>query len=123
MSTRSYRLCLRIDNGVERHYAVRPLAAADLETPFLCGYALTERTQNSHPTYHVRLAADGIVNCSCPQWNKAETCKHADALVAAGLLPVRLVEVLAATRHLLDLAEAKIAAMPKPRSRKKKTDN
>jgi hypothetical protein len=129
MNTRTYLLTLKLDNGVTRRYAVRPLPAAQLPTPFVWGFSLTEQTQNPHPVYRVLLAADGVVNCSCPQWNKAETCKHADCLRAAGLLPVEFVLLLRARTALLDAAEAKAAELerqladalaPRPRRARKK---
>ncbi|HEY7313422.1 MAG TPA: hypothetical protein VH643_28995 [Gemmataceae bacterium] len=109
MKNRSYQLSLKIDDGLTRRYAVRPLPAAQLATPFVWGFSLTELTQNPHPVYRVLLAADGAINCTCPQWNKAETCKHADCLRAAGLLPVEFVLLLKARTALLDAAEAKLA--------------
>jgi hypothetical protein len=126
MKPRKCNLRLVIDNGVNRFYCVRPLAAADLPTPFVAGFHLREMTQPNHPVYLVRLAADGAVNCSCPQWQGgAEKCKHADALVAAGMLPVGLVQLIAERTRLLDQAEAKLAEATarKPRARRKKTNN
>jgi hypothetical protein len=125
MKPRKCSLRLVIDNGVSRFYCVRPLAGAELPTPFVAGFHLREMTQPSHPVYLVRLSACGAVNCSCPQWQRgAEKCKHADALVAAGLLPVHLVQLIAERTKLLDEAEKKLAeeTAKKPRARRKKND-
>lgn len=113
-----------------RCYTVRPLPAAQLPNPFVYGFQLTERTQTPHPVYLVRLAADGAINCSCPHWQKgAETCKHAECLRAAALLPVDLVQLVHSYREMLVAAEAKAerlegelaaARAPKPRRSRKK---
>jgi hypothetical protein len=91
-------------DGVRREYSVRPLWAEALPSPFVAGFSL------SYPgkTYAVMVAADGAVNCTCPQWGKAESCKHEQALTAAGLLPVRFVQLLAEREASLNKADAEL---------------
>jgi hypothetical protein len=111
MKTRTYKLILKIDNGVCRRYAVRPLRPAELPTPFIQAYELTEQTQNPHPVYRVLLAADGVLNCTCPAWQKTERCKHADCLRVAGLLDVDLALLVQSRTDLLDAAEGEAASL------------
>ncbi|HWG41529.1 MAG TPA: hypothetical protein VN688_02000 [Gemmataceae bacterium] len=111
MSNRKCQLFAEITNaaGITKRYFLRPLATPDLPTPFVAGFRLVNRTDNPAPIYLVRLAADGAVNCSCPQWQRSERCKHADALTAAGLLPIAFVENIRSLTGLLNIAEEKLA--------------
>ena len=131
MSNRTFKLRLTIDNGVRRVYAVRPAASADLSTPFVAGFRLHVLGDDPAPGtfYLVRLSADGAVNCSCPQWQQTERCKHADCLASAAFLPVSLVEHIRSLTGLLDIAEGKLAEcdilskpasarVPRPRRRR-----
>lgn len=111
MKTRTYQLILKIDNGVARRYAVRPLRQAALSNPFIQGYELTEWTQTPHPVYRVLLAADSVLNCTCPQWQKTESCKHSDCLRAAGLLNAEFALLLKTRTALLDAAEGEAASL------------
>lgn len=110
---RSYRLTLRINNGVERVYFVRRVDPQGLPNPFVRGFDLVEQTQNPHPRYRVMLAADGVLNCTCPQWQRHETCKHADCFRVAGLLDADFAALIKARTELLDQATAEIAALKK----------
>jgi hypothetical protein len=85
-------------------YSLSPLKPAELPSPFVAGFTLLNRSNQTR--YMVRVTADGAVNCTCPQWQKTERCKHADALRASGLLPVALLEVLASRNQLLARAES-----------------
>jgi len=96
------------DAGLCKRYFLRPLAGADLPTPFVAGFRLVGRSDNPSPVYLVRLSACGAVNCDCPQWQMKETCKHADALTAAGLLPIGFVEQIRSLTGLLNIAEEKL---------------
>jgi hypothetical protein len=92
-----------IDTGkVLKYYQCKPLA--DLPNPFVLGFSLQAKGQTD--PYHVMVAADAAINCTCPSWNGPEKCKHTEALIAAGLLPVALIQLLRSRSDLLDQAEA-----------------
>jgi hypothetical protein len=110
---RTYNLQLHINNGVERVYLVRRLDPSTLPNPFVRGYSLVEQTQNPKPRYRVMLAADGVINCTCPQWQKTEACKHADCLRVAGLLDVDFAAMIHSRTELLDNATAEVDALKK----------
>ena len=114
MKPRTCRIVIAISNdrGVENTYDLRPLAPADLQS-FVAGFRLLKLTAalDSRPAYCVRLAEDGQVICSCPLNDKTGRCKHADALVAAGLLPGAMIAVVQQRTKLLATAEEKLAAV------------
>ncbi|HEY7154845.1 MAG TPA: hypothetical protein VH575_12860 [Gemmataceae bacterium] len=120
MKNRICRLFVEIDNGQTKRYQLFPLAGADLGPDFAAGFRLVNRTDQPEPIYHVRLTTRGEVSCTCPafHWDRekgkspnapphqpAPTCKHCDALRAAGLLPVALVELIQKRTRQLDRAE------------------
>jgi hypothetical protein len=107
---RTFSLVLTISNGAAKRYTVAPLAGADLGARFAAGFRLVQTTDNPHPVYHVRLDTKGAVSCTCPVFvHTKKPCKHSEAIVAAGLLPVALVQLLQARTSLLDTAEARVA--------------
>jgi hypothetical protein len=110
---RTYNLTLRISNGVDRVYSVRKLSPSDLPSPFVRGFDLYEQTQNPKRRYRVMLAGCGAINCTCPQWQKTERCKHADCLAVAGLLDVDFATLVRSRTELLDDAIAEIDAIKK----------
>ena len=130
MKTRSCRLglCIADGHGVYTAYGVWPLAGTDLGPEAVAGFRVRKTTATS--AYFVRLRPDGSVSCTCPSFAGGTVpCKHAAALVALGLLPVRLVEYAASLRSLLDIAEGKLAEcdilskpasarVPRPRRRR-----
>ena len=69
------------------------------------GFRLTNLTRNPSPVYTVVIESGGVVSCNCPQHGLAGACKHADALVAAGVVPTALVAVLREQKRLLDGVE------------------
>ncbi len=125
MKNRSCQLWLAIVSagGTVKRYSLKPLAAAELGAAFVAGYRLLNRSESPSPVYHVRLSPSAVLSCTCPAfvWDRqrgqakgalpdqpAPTCKHCDALRAAGLLPLGLVQLLAARNRLLDQAEQTI---------------
>jgi hypothetical protein len=118
MNKRLCQLRLCIDNGTRKWYALRPLAQAELPSQFVCGFRLTGLSETPSPLYDVVVAGDGSVNCTCPQWQRTERCKHADALKAAGVLPCHFVQLVRQKNHQLDRLEAEIAELRKPKRRR-----
>ena len=93
------------DKGETNRYGARPLRGDELGQS-VAAVRLTNFQKNPSPVYIVRLATDGQTSCDCPQHSRAGACKHADALLAAGLLPSVLVGALQAAE-----AESKRVAM------------
>ena len=115
---RTYSLSLSIDNGVARFYKLRRVEPSALPSPFVRGFDLYEQTQNPKQVYRVVLAADGVVNCSCPAWQQKDSldgrhCKHAACLYVAGLLDVDFASLIRSRTELLDNAVAEIDALKK----------
>jgi hypothetical protein len=102
MKSRSCNLSLTIANDAGKvcRYSVKPIDG---------GFRLVNLSEQPSPVYHVRLSPEAKVSCTCPIFVRSSTCKHADAIVAAGLLPVRLMEMLINFRRLLDSAEERVA--------------
>ena len=82
------------------------------------------------PVYHVRVSPSAAVSCTCPAfvWDRQRgqakntppdqlppSCKHCEALQAAGLLPVAFVQLLAERTTLLDKAEETVKHRDKER--------
>jgi hypothetical protein len=111
MKSRSCNLSLTIANdaGQVSRYALTPLAARELGPDFVAGFRLVNRSVSPSLVYHLRLNADAVASCTCPAFVKGSACKHASAALAAGLLPARLMEVLAHNHRLLDHAEERVA--------------
>jgi hypothetical protein len=102
---------ITIDTGsVRKTYGLVPVAAASCPSPFVAGFDLVNRAESPPTAYRVLVSADGAVNCTCPSWQHSERCKHADALVAAGLLPVALLDLLRARTDQLHQVESAGAA-------------
>ncbi len=97
------------DAGQSARYTVKPLSAAERALS-VAAFRLVNQSVFPNPAYTVRLAVDGQVSCSCPQHSFGLSCKHADALVAAGLLPSQLVGLLSARDKLIDEATAMLQA-------------
>jgi hypothetical protein len=71
-----------------RTYKVRPVR------PLPDGTALELALHNGEKDYHVTMAMDGSVGCSCMGFNSQSHCKHVDSLTALGILnPAPLMEV------------------------------
>ena len=107
-------------DGTVTRYSLLPLSAAQLGADFVAGFQLLNRSESPSPIYQVRLSPSAAVCCTCPAfvWDRqrgqeqsalarpaAPTCKHCEALQAAGLLPVAFVQRLAERTRLLDIAE------------------
>ncbi len=107
MKPRSCRIVIRISNNKseQNNYCLRPLGPAELGQS-VAGFRLENLTQPPHAVYAVRLAVDGQVTCNCPQHPFGGECKHADALVAAGLLPSALLGMIQERTKQLDAADA-----------------
>ena len=99
------------DQGMTSRYTLRPLPPAAL-AGFVAGFRLcnTTNTKDTMPLYAVCLAVDGQASCTCPAHEHNGKCKHADALVAAGLLPVALIGLLQDRIQQLNQAEAAVQA-------------
>ena len=96
--------------GASATYGVWPLADAQLGPNIIVGFRVRKLSDPSAAPYSVLLSAAGSLSCTCPSFAGGTVpCKHAAALVALGLLPVRLVEYAASLRSLLDIAEGKLA--------------
>lgn len=93
------------DKGEKACYSLRPMPAEELGAS-AAGFFLTKLTGKDAPVYAVRVEVGGIVSCNCPQHATGGACKHADALVAAGVLPCGLLAVLRDRTKLLDGFEA-----------------
>jgi hypothetical protein len=113
MKNRTCNLFARISNdaGAVQLYSLSPLAAVELGPDFVAGFRLVGRSVSPSPIYLVRVDRVGKAFCSCPAFARGGKCKHADALVAAGLLPVALVELVASMSGLLDKAEKLVAEL------------
>ena len=98
------------DAGKACRYTLKPLPPAELARS-VAAFRLVNQSKFPNPVYVVRLAVDGQATCDCPQHNFAGKCKHADALLAAGVLPSALVGLLQERTRLLDKAEADLAAV------------
>jgi hypothetical protein len=84
---------LTIDTGASRKaYDVRPMAP--VAAPFVCGFRLVNLTDEPRPTYFVRLPLDGKAVCNCRSWQATSSCKHCNALAAAGFFPDQLLLLL-----------------------------
>ena len=81
------------DQGMTSYYRLKPLRRADLGQS-VAAFRVVNSCKDPSPVYVVRLAIDGQATCDCPQHNMHAQCKHADALVAAGVLPSALVGLL-----------------------------
>ncbi len=92
------------DKGEQCVYTCKPVPAAELGQS-VAGYRLTNMTRNPSPVYTVVIESGGIVTCDCPQHGIASTCKHCEALVAAGIVPTALVADLREQKRLLDGVE------------------
>ena len=104
------RIFITNDHGVTSYYRLKPLRGADLGQS-VAAFKVVNSCKDPSPVYVVRLAIDGQATCDCPQHNFAGECKHADALLAAGVLPSALVGLLLSRSQLLDKAEAELAAV------------
>src|SRR5262249_9188911 len=71
-----------------RVYRVRPVR------PLPEGTALELALHNGEKEYHVTMALDGSVGCSCMGFDSHKHCKHVASLMALGVLnPTPLMEV------------------------------
>ncbi len=104
------RIFITNDQGMTSYYRLKPLRGADLGQS-VAAFKVVNSCKDPSPVYVVRLALDGQASCDCPQHNMAGKCKHADALLAAGVLPAALIGVLQERTQLLDKAEAELAAV------------
>ena len=111
MKPRSCNITVTISNDAAAvsFYSLRPVAAAELGQS-AAAFRLVNASRTPSPVYVVRLAVDGQASCNCPAHNRAGRCKHADALLAAGVLPSQLVALLQTRTKLLDEAEAMLKA-------------
>ena len=98
------------DAGKACRYSLKPLPAAE-RGQSVAAFRLTNLSKFPNPAYIVRLALDGQATCSCPQHQRAASCKHTGALAAAGVLPSALVGLLHERTRLLDKAEADLSAV------------
>jgi|SRR5665213_1395729 len=94
------------DKGEKACYSLRPLPSDELGQS-AAGFFLTKLLDRSvpSPVYAVRVEVGGMVSCNCPQFGIANQCKHADSLVASGVLPVGLLAVLQSRTKVLDEVE------------------
>ena len=104
------RIFITNDQGLTSYYRLKPLRGAALGQS-VAAFKVVNSCKDPSPVYVVRLAIDGQASCNCPQHNFAAKCKHADALLAAGVLPAALVGLLQERTRLLDKAEADLAAV------------
>ena len=102
------RVWIATDAGAAYRYSVRSLPAAELSQVAVAGFRLVNLSRDPSPEYRVRLLDGGEAVCNCRQFDSAGACKHADALVAAGLLPSAILGVLRQRTKLLDEAEAEL---------------
>ncbi|MGH7223809.1 MAG: hypothetical protein ACRELF_11310 [Gemmataceae bacterium] len=124
MSNRKCRLFLEIENGQVKRYGLTPLAGEEIGPQFVAGFRAVNHSETPSPVYLVRVTLSGAVVCNCPAflWDvrkgekpnappdqPAPTCKHCEALRAAGVLPVHFVEMIAERTKLLDAAEQSLA--------------
>ncbi len=107
MKPRTCRVVIAIanDRGASASYSLSPLPAADLGQS-VAAFRLVNLTEPPFPVYTVRLALAGLASCDCPAYLRAGQCKHADALVAAGVLPTAFLSLLQDRDRLLAAAEA-----------------
>ncbi len=107
MNPRTCNITVTISNDAAAvsFYVLRPVPPAALGQS-AAAFRLVNLSKRPAPVYVVRLAVDGQASCDCPAHNRAGRCKHADALLAAGLLPSQLVALLQSRTQLLDAAEA-----------------
>ena len=103
--TCTIRVWIANDAGKAACYSLKPLSRDDLGQS-VAGFRLVKISADPAPVYAVRLAVDGQAVCNCPQHNRAGQCKHADALLAAGVLPAPLLGAIQAQSKLLVEAEA-----------------
>jgi hypothetical protein len=112
MSIRSCQLWLLIKKGDDRkRYAVSPVPSANLPPDVCIGFRLLKQPDPQtglSEIYIAGLRGDGSLWCTCPSAEPGG-CKHCRALLAAGVLPLRFVEILNEQRRLLDAAEAERA--------------
>ena len=104
------RIFITNDQGLTSYYRLKPLRRAALGQS-VAAFKVVNSCKDPSPVYVVRLAIDGQASCNCPQHNFAAKCKHADALLAAGVLPSALLGLLAERTRSLDKAEADLAAV------------
>ena len=107
--TCNIRVTISNDAAAVSFYALRPVPAAEVGQS-AAAFRLVNLSKRPAPVYVVRIAVDGQTSCNCPAHNRAAKCKHADALLAAGVLPSQLVAVLQNRTRLLDAAEAEAHA-------------
>jgi hypothetical protein len=131
VKNRICRLWFEIEqNGQAKRYSLAPLFVEELGTGFVAGFKVTNRSEEPQPVYLVRVRATGAVHCTCPAYGwderKAQspntppqqpepTCKHCEALAAAGTVTRNMLDVLKARTKLLDAAEDRIEQLTKNR--------
>jgi hypothetical protein len=132
MKPRSCGVTLTIadESGRLRSYAPQPVPPAELAaTQWVAAFRLVERLRPegaSRPVEFVRLSPSAIVDCTCERHTANGSCEHADALTAAQLLPLWIVEKLweakqaaSVEAQLAEQRAAAIAAQVKPRRPRK----
>jgi hypothetical protein len=107
MSNRKCNLFADITNegGTTKRYFLTPISLQELGPDFVAGYRVVNRSEEPSPVYFVRLSPGAIVSCTCPDFCRRSECKHEAALTAAGVLPVRFIEMLWEHSKLLDRSE------------------
>ena len=96
------------DKGADACYSLRPLPPAELGAS-VAAFRLVKVTDvEVQPVYVVRLSIDGQAACNCPQNHFGGSCKHADALIASGVLPCSLLAKLIDQTRLLDETAEKL---------------
>jgi hypothetical protein len=96
------------DKGENACYSLRPVPSEELLGSSVAGFFLTNLSSDQTPVYAVLVAFNGTVTCNCCQFTLHARCKHADALVAADVLPVGLIDALRGRTELLNHAEAEV---------------
>jgi hypothetical protein len=96
------------DKGEKACYSLRPVPSEELLGSSVAGFFLTNLSSDQSPVYAVLVAFDGLVSCNCCQFTLHAKCKHAEALVAAAVLPVGVLAVLQERTKLLNRAEAEV---------------